>query len=351
MNHIAVTHKGLLVIAWCLVFGLGATLVARALGLEYLQGVIWPTDLNTFSRLPTAEPIDVAVLGSSRASFGLPPSALDACLSQRLGRSTRSVNLARAFATTPTFLDQAEELLEGERTPEVLLLAIGPEALDPHNHQNAAMMAQQADLEDIPSSILQVRTLNEAFASLRPLFRGSENLAILLSGRHRSEQRLRWMMTFHGGGQYCYGSTFCDRNNHDVETVLAEQWDEAERRILPNLAAERFSDYAAGTGRADRATQQLVAWARANDVTLAIVNLPLHNQFMGAMPEGVYERYRAVLDDVVTRHELPLYDANTVQRRLRRTDYVDADHLSAVAARQLAEDVCAELLLPLLQDD
>ncbi len=131
-------------LGWLLAMLLLLSFATRAAGLKYVQGVIWPSDLNTFRHLPTDVPIDVAILGSSRASFDLPPSALDRCLGEKLGRPTRTVNLARAYANSSTLRSIAADLLVGPRTPKLVLLALEAESLDAHNPQNASYVAYQA---------------------------------------------------------------------------------------------------------------------------------------------------------------------------------------------------------------
>ena len=344
------TPRGLAVLAWLFAFLLTLSLATRAAGLKYVQGVIWPSDLNTFRHLPTDVPIDVAILGSSRASFDLPPDALDRCLTEKLGRPTRTVNLSRAYANSSTLRSVAHDLLVGPRTPKVLLLALEAESLDAHNPQNASYVAYQAELEDIPDSMTRADTLGQFFASFRPLIRGTESLALLLAGRPRSEARLRWMMIEFGGGQYCYAGDVCDENNRDVEYSIREGWTAAEEAALANLATERFGHYQARTGRGRDNMDALLREAKERGSTVAIVNVPLHVRWMQATPPQVYAEYLEVENALAAAHGVPVYDANTPNRQLDQRNYVDGAHLSASAALELSDAVCADLLAPLLHD-
>ena len=65
------TPRGLAVLGWLVAMLVALSLGTRAAGLKYVQGVIWPSDLNTFRYLPTDVPIDVAILGSSAGGWGL----------------------------------------------------------------------------------------------------------------------------------------------------------------------------------------------------------------------------------------------------------------------------------------
>jgi hypothetical protein len=344
------TPRGLAVLGWLLTFLVALSIVTRAAGLKYVQGLIWPSDLNTFQHLPTDVPIDVAILGSSRASFDLPPDELDRCLSEKLGRKTRTVNLARAYANSSTLRSVAHDLLVGPRTPKVLLLALEPESLDAHNPQNASYVAYQAELEDIPSSIARADTLGQFFSSFRPLVRGTESLALLISQRPRNEARLRWMMIEFGGGQYCYAGDVCDKNNHDVEYSVRDGWTTAEREQLPNLATERFGHYQARTGRGRDNMDAFLSEAKERGSKVAILNVPLHYRWMQATPPQVYAEYLEVENALAAAHDIPIYDANTPKRQLDQRDYVDGDHLTSSAALELSDAVCADFLAPLLHD-
>ena len=343
------TPRGLAVLGWLVAFLVGLSLVTRVAGLKYVQGVIWPSDLNAFRHLPTDVPIDVAILGSSRASFDLPPEALDRCLSERLGRRTRTVNLSRAYANSSTLRSVADDLLVGPRTPKVLLLALEAESFDAHNPQNASYVAYQAELEDIPDSIARADTLAQFFASFRPLVRGTESLALLLSRRPLTEARLRWMMIEFGGGQYCYEGEVCAKNNGDVQDSLRAAWNTATDRMA-SLATERFGHYEARTGRGRDNMDALVREATERGSKVAILNVPLHFRWMQATPPQVYAEYIEVENALAAAHGIPIYDANTPKRQLDQRDYIDGDHLTAPAARELSDAVCADFLAPLLRD-
>ena len=85
--------RGRRVLGWTVLLVLVLTAVLEGLGFRYVQNVVWPTDLVTFQHMDTG-PLDVVILGSSRASFAFSPTAIDRCLASELGGATRSVNLA-----------------------------------------------------------------------------------------------------------------------------------------------------------------------------------------------------------------------------------------------------------------
>ena len=81
---------------------------------------------------------------------------------------------------------------------------------------------------------------------------------------------------------------------------------------------------------------------------VAILNVPLHFRWMQATPPQVYAEYVEVENELAKAHGVPVYDANTPKRQLDQRDYVDGDHLTASAALELSDDVCADFLAPLL---
>lgn len=343
----ATTLRGLGVLFWILVFGAVIGAVNDALGLKYMQGVLWPTDLSSFEQLPP-DPIDVAILGSSRVALGLSPDAIDGCLGQALGRPTRTVNLARAFSTTFAYDVQARELLSGATAPKVLLLGMDPESMNNFNHQLSLNFSSQGDLADIPDMLRGSHGLVEAVSALRPFTRGAESLALYLGQRHKAEARLRWLMLYHDGGQWCFEGETCAGQNRAYLDLLKLRWDLAVRERMPELAGIRFTRYESDGGLMERRLDRLVARARAQGTQVALVDMPLHEAFVGATPEAVMSAYHASLKRASERLKLPTLTAPAEALRHSRMLYLDPDHLNANGARQFSETVCHALLVDLL---
>ena len=339
-----IARRGLLIIGFGLLLGAVITTITDAIGLKYIQGIIWPTDLYTFQSMETG-PIDVAIFGSSRASFALSPSAMDACLTDALGRETTTVNLSRTFATAWTADVVVHDLLVGERVPDVLLLGVGPEFFNEHNHQMAPSIASHANVQDIPGLLLEAHGLQRMTATLRPLTRGVESLALFLSARHEVEAQLRWMMLHHGGGQYCYGGEACAVNNAAVKSGLSHRWAAATSTQLPRLKEDRFTRYAVGTGPVHAGMRSLIDWSRDNDVLLGVVQLPLHNTFVRHIPESVLDESSRYLMDLTLNDQIPVHRASDVRWIHKRSSYIDPDHLGPNASRLFTEHVCQGMLI------
>ena len=345
--HRRTTLRGLAILFWMVCVGVGTTAAVDALGLKYVQGIIWPTDLHRYALQQDPRELDVAILGSSRASFGLTPAVLDQCLEGRLERPTHTVSLARVFGTGHTMRPLYRDLLH-DHPPKVVVLAIAPEALDDTNPKMATSIAGTASLPDIPRELVDARNLREGVAALRPVVRGVETLPFYLAGRHREEARLQWLMDHHGGGQWCTGSDACDRQNDDLEAVMSRRWDEAMRTVLGSVRMQHFGDYVAGEGRVHRAMLEVIEAARADGAQVAIVVMPLHEAFAAEIPAEVRQRFAATLDLLATEHGVPVYRPDVRRWARNKRAWVDPDHLARSASFDLSRAVCRDVVHPLL---
>lgn len=343
----AVTLRGLAVVFWALLGSLLCSVLVEQRGLRWIQGVVWPSDLYAFQQVEQG-PLDVAILGSSRSAFGLSPSSLDRCLTQKLGRPTHSVNLSRAFTTSYTADLLAEDLLAGPRIPKVLVLAVEAELFDEHNHRLDVSVGRVAGLADIPGAVGTVDDLAGLFALLRPIARGPETLALYLSGRWDTKPWLRWLMLHHGGGMFCTGSDHCRQHNKAVEATLDGWWDIVVRALFPNLGGLRFPDYTVGDGPVHRHTEALLARAEQQGVRVVLAELPRHPEFDRRIPAEVEPAYRGYLSDLVEQHALPHHTAAADRWATQRSYYLDPEHLTAAGAHRASKDLCERTLAPLM---
>ena len=346
-EHHRTTLRGMAVLLWTVLFGVGLTAAVDALGLKYVQGIIWPTDLHTYGLQAPSGDLDVAILGSSRASFGLTPAVMDECLEGRLDRPTRTVNLARVFATGHTMRPIYRDFLHRD-PPKLLLLAIAPEALDDTNPKMASSISGTASIPDIPRELSEARGLREGLSALRPVVRGAETLPFYLAGRHTNEARLQWMMNHHGGGQWCTGSEACDNQNDDLSVVMERRWDEAVRTVLGAVRMQHFGEYVAGEGRVHEAMLEVIDDARADGAQVAIVVMPLHEAFAAEIPERVRKSFAATLDLLAEEYSVPVYRPDVRRWAGDKRSWVDPDHLARRASFDLSRAVCHDVVHPLL---
>ena len=341
----AVTRRGLAVIAWALLVAVVSSLLVEQRGLRWVQGVVWPNDLYSFQQVEQG-PVDVAILGSSRAAFGLVPASLDRCLTQELGRPIHSVNLARAFTTAYAADLMDEALLTGPRQPRVIVLVIEAELFDEHNPRLPVNVATVAGLADVPGALGTVSDLATFFAVLRPLARGPETLALYLSGRWDTKPWLRWLMLHHGGGLFCTGHEHCRTHNKALELSLSSWWNTVAAILLPKLGPERFPDYQAGGGSVERHTERLLARAERNGTQVVLVELPRLHEFERHIPPEVEPAYRAYLAGLLERHPLPYHAVTSGDWARQRTFYLDAEHLTAAGAHRATKELCLQTPRP-----
>jgi hypothetical protein len=344
------TVRGLGVIASGLALTTLATALADASGLKYAQRFVWPTDTYAFEH-GSIEGVDVAMVGSSRVGFDLAPTAIDACLGEAIGRPTRSVNLARRYATAFSVEMIARDLLDGARRPKVLLFGVEPEAMNARNHQSAENTPSHASLTRVPTALVEARSWSEMAGALRTLGRGPENVAAYVAGASDTDPRLRWLMLYMGGGAWCFHSDECTTQNERQMRVESTRWDIRVAEWIPEITEERFTRFEVGSGINHDAMVRLVAWARANDVTLALVDMPLHPIFRHEIPDAVDAEYQRYLDALAAQWDLALYRPDTTALAADRAAWVDPDHLSPTGALVFSEAVCRDLLAPLLRGE
>lgn len=163
----------------------------------FVQGVTWPTDLFAYQHLPQPS-VDVAIVGSSRASFGLSPSYIARCLGEKLGRPTHSVNLARSFQEASSTELLLPRVFPEGHAPEVLVIGISEEFPDDTNPYSAGLIGAYGGLGDIPGALMRARGPADVQAALWPIARPIQSLALFIGRRYRADDHLRWMMAHHG---------------------------------------------------------------------------------------------------------------------------------------------------------
>jgi hypothetical protein len=342
--------RGRRVLGWVLLLVLSVTAIVEALGFRYVQNVVWPTDLVTFQHMETG-PLDVVILGSSRASFGFSPTAIDRCLLDELGTPTRSVNLARVYSTPLSWRTLTESLLSEEQIPDVLVIGIAPEAFNEEHHQNAMLFSMEASVADVPELFGASHGLHEVVGSISPLVRGVESLGLMLSGRFDNEERLRWMMMHQRGGQFCVGSAACEKQNQAFAELSAYRWRKFLETRGDRVRAERFEHYRVGDGVYHDNMLRLLEWAKARDVQILAVNMPLHPLFEDQIPADVVEAYYSYVLQLEAEHpHFSTYEGNSGDWRSDESYFLDPDHLGAEGALGFSEMVCTEAIAPLLQD-
>ncbi|MFZ5481711.1 MAG: hypothetical protein ACOZNI_33420 [Myxococcota bacterium] len=317
--------------------------VAEVAGLKWLQEVEWPSDLYTFQHLDP-EPIDVAVVGSSRSHYGLPPSGLDVCLSEALGRRTRSVGLNRLTAAAYA-QDLVARTLLADNAPAVLVVEVAPETLNAQHFELDYNIASTAEPSDVPECLLHGRS---PATCARPLLRGVENVAQLFDRPLADNAHITWMMLYEGGGQYCYSDDACRTRNATYDEKKRGRWQERMDRLIPSVREGRFVDYDVRGGIAAAHFRALLDRETARGVKVVVVNLPVAEAYQAQIPDEVYAEFLAAMRDELGPRGVPFVDLNTPDRQRDRASFVDPDHLNATGAERLTRALCTDTLAPLL---
>jgi hypothetical protein len=315
-----------------------ANLLSDQLGLKYVQEVEWPTDLATLDALDRQAP-DVAIVGSSRSHYGLPPSALDLCLGDALGHPTETLAGNRLAASLYAADAVARDLFDGPRAPRVLVVEVAPESLNANHFQLDYNVASSADVADIPACLADGRPSWSACA--RPLVRGVENLAFYLHRPWTDREHVEWMALFHGGGQYCYDNEACLARNNTYDRGHSERWDTRVKRVLPHVRSERFANYEVGTGLPSARFVALLRRARAAGSTVVVVNMPVSETYAAEMPAEAVAAFSAWVTATTAAEGARYFDYDTEEWRGARERFLDPDHLNATGARMLTDRLCA----------
>lgn len=336
------------VAAWIAALLTGSAGVAEVGGLHWVQAVEWPTDLYTLGRLAGQEPIDVAVVGTSRSHYGLPPSGIDVCLSDALGRPTHTVGLNRLTASAYTEDLVARQLL-ADTPPRVLVVEVAPETLNAHHFELDYNLASSIEWPDMPECLGTVRTMSRVATCARPLTRGVENLAQLLARPLSDHAHITYMATYEGGGQYCYEDAACRARNAAYDKQASGRWDSRMATVIPEVRTRRFEDYTIREGLGIDHFRALLDRERGRGVHVVVVNLPVASVYQAEIPEAVQTEFEAVMREELQPRHIPFVDLNTPAAQKDRASFLDPDHLNRNGAERATRALCTEVLAPLLK--
>lgn len=332
-------RRGLAILAWIAALLALADVLSASLGLKYVQEVEWPTDLYALRQVAREAPPDVAIVGSSRAHYGLPPSALDRCLTDALGRPTQTLAANRLAASLYAADIVARDLFAGAAAPRALVVEVAPESLHGEHFELAYNVASTADVADIPECLGAV----PLSACVRPLVRGVENAAFLLHRGWTDHRHIEWMALFHGGGQYCYDDAACTARNEAYDDAHRGRWDTRVLKVLPEVRTKRFADYIVGSGLPSAHFVALLDRARSDGARVFVVNMPVSALYAEQIPPEAHAAWHAWITATIAAHGARFLDYDTAEWRARRELFLDPDHLNARGALALSRDLCGEL--------
>jgi hypothetical protein len=323
--------------------------VARAADLRYLSSDRWPTDIYAFNHLDTG-PLDVVSTGSSRTAFGLPPSGLALCLERELGRPVNTANLGRYFASVVGQSIVARDVL-ADRPPKVLTVEVSPGLANDYYNLLYIDIGENGRLADTGACLGAARDARTLVSCARPLLRGVENLSWGVVDLLRAEEReTTWMMTYMGGGQWCFGDPACRRHNQAYGKVMDRHWKRRVEQMVPTIARDRFARFQVGEGIAHDYLSALADWAEDSGVALVLINMPVHGLYQDEIPEEDYEAFLAYIEGFAEERGAVFFDANGPRWWSNRGAFFDPDHLNSKGARQVSQEVCRQAIAPLLRE-
>ena len=340
----SVDARGLAVLGYLGLYLAIAALLSQALGLKPLLPVEWPTDLYGLSLVSRPLPLDVGIVGSSRAHYAFLPRALDACLGEALGRPTRSEAANRVTASAFAIAALARDHFSGEDTPPTLVIEVAPDAFNRHHFELRHNVATTVDLRDVRACLAEFPgTRLRVGDCLSPFTRPVSNLAHLLHRPFAQLDHIRWMALVEGGGQYCATHPTCPARNADYDARHAGRWATREAAILPRVRSDRFADYAIEGGLGAQAFTELLAGRRAAGLTTLVINLPVSEAYQREIPPEAYERFQAWIGAATAAEGARYLDWN-VAPWTQRERYLDPDHLNAGGAQLATQQLCEAVI-------
>ncbi len=342
-------RRGFAVLGWVVLLLVAAGLLQGALGIKYVGEVEWPTDLFALSHTRHPAPADVGIAGSSRSHYAFAPRLIDACLSDRLGRPTRTESASRLAASTYATDLLARDLFSGERRPRVLVAEVAPDSLNAAHFELNHNVGTSADPGDVPECLLAAaQGPPDVAACARPLFRGVESLAFLLHRPWTDHAHITWMALYEGGGQYCASHPSCEARNADYDRRHAGRWQTRIERVLPHVRAERFADYRIEGGLPASHFEALLRRAEAEGLPLFIVNLPVSATYQAEIPPEDYATFDRYVRATTAAHGARYLDWNSTDWNggdwTARALYIDPDHLNSIGARRASTALCEALV-------
>jgi len=347
----ATDRRVVAILAWVLGLLVFFLAIARAADLRYLDSDRWPSDLYAFTHLDSG-PLDVAVLGSSRSAFGLSPSAIEGCLEREARRAQGAdytvVNLARYFSSIVGQSVVARDVLVGERTPRMVLAEVSPGLVNDYYNMLYIDVGENGRIGDIPACLAATRDGRTAVSCARPLLRGVENVSWAVASRFDELRQPTWMMTYKGGGQFCFGGAVCKDHNREYVDGMSRYWKRRVKNMVPIIKTERFSRFQVGEGIAHDYLGKLIDWSDENGVELVLVNMPVHKVYQQEIPPEDYRAFLSYMQRLVAERGVRFYDANDDHWQQARPLYFDPDHLNDKGAAQLSRQICREVAAPAL---
>jgi len=285
------------------------------------------------------EPVDVALLGSSRMRRAVTVMVLEEELAATTGREVTAFNFGLQAGTVPAFHIVARDVLRDRLAPRLLVVGLGVRALNGNNPRYVRTIRHMVAPLDLLGPLgPRLTEPPELGAALLALFRAPGTLmqAWRLGGEVEGEVAA---LLARGGSMYepAVDSPPADRDR--VLRELSERTQKRARRTREKLLVDFDVE-----GRSRWALEQLFELARLRGIEVVVVNLPVTAPFAAAAyQDEQYEQYLTVIRSVCSDAYVPWLDANSPELRPARFMFHDGDHLNAAGATSFSRWLAGEI--------
>jgi len=332
----------------------GATEVVRWLGIQFWQP--WTCrpalNLHVFQREPG--PFDLIFLGPSTLQRSILPEVLGPELEKAVGREVRFFCLAQPGAKYRTYRTIVRELVRGEKTPKLIVLAVGAELFH-ETEQSKDYFRYYATLEDLVFhwDLGGLDVFSDPESRERLTFFGTS----AVQGAVRGIPTLwQWLGAFFVGGEYhercaeLRASRGFPELGWDIRRASPIAWQAGMEARLDHLRLMTTTYDLEGPEA--RALEETLALLAERDIPTVVVRTTT-----AKITEAVYRMPRArqltqYYQEVARRHGAEFVDLNRPELAPHVSKFNDPYHPNREGAAELtpywAREVLAPRLRPLL---
>jgi hypothetical protein len=318
---------------------LAANLAADFLGLKYLHPGNKRWYLSAWAEQWANEPIDLLVLGSSKARFGINVTRVSAALAEEGVGDLGAFNLAQPAAGSVRNAALLRDLIERRGCPSVIVLEVSPLGLHPEGIW-WRLLGDYATLRDLAVLAPDLGTLEHADGYLSASTRGFERFYDYLARRPDSDDVERELSR--RGSQYNARPRSFPRLERDLE--LAPPTEPPGQRGAGRQLFELRASPA-------RALEELTDSARRCSARLVLLSMPTATALSRTATTHREEQLRSELGAFARRNEISFLDYNLVDLGLESANFRDWTHLNYEGAELLSDHLARQVLSPLIRAD
>ncbi|MBW4468654.1 MAG: hypothetical protein KME07_24785 [Pegethrix bostrychoides GSE-TBD4-15B] len=274
---------------------------------------------------------DILVMGSSRSLQGIDPAALEEALAAQGHPGLRVYNFGINGATAQVMNLLVQHILTPEQLPKLIIWGDGSRAFNngrPDRTYDQILSSPGYHRVAAGEQPIPART----FAWEIPTFVSTSNKA--LSSAARSTQAA-----------------------HPVNSDLTVQgFEKITEEYDPNRYYQRFpyvpgqfdADYRAFNLRGEQAeaTTELARFARAEGITLVVVNLPLSRDYLDAVRRDYERQFQQHMWQLARQEQFMFRNLSQQPELMNNSYFADPSHINYKGARAIAFQLAADSTIP-----